>query len=83
MQVAALGILELIVEMQEFRTHHCLALRTSQEHAELRLSTIDHQFLIHFPLTPSNNTKFPLVDEAGQRTSQAPSPSLPSQTSKQ
>lgn len=83
MQVAALGIFELIVEMQEFRTHHCLALRTSVEHEELRLSTIAHQFLIHFPLTPSNNTKFPLVDEAGQSTSQAHSPSFQSHTSKQ
>jgi hypothetical protein len=85
--VASVGILPLIVDIQLFRTHHCLALNASVvELQDKLLQTLNKVFqlsLINFHVLPLNKTTWLSVELAGQTTSQAPSPSLPSHTLKQ
>lgn len=86
-QDASVGILPLIVDIQLFRTHHCLALNASVvELQDKLLQTPNKVFqlsLINFHVFPSNNTTWLLVELAGQSTSPLHSPSCPSHTSKQ
>ena len=85
-QVASLGILSLIVDMQEFSTHHCFALRASVVELQLRLlhthGRVFQLSFINFHVDQSNNTTSQSVELAGHNTSQAHSQSLPSHTLK-
>lgn len=76
-----------ILSNASFNSLPCAALKASVvdvEHKQLiTLGKLFQLSLINFQLLPSNNTTCPSVEEAGQRTSQAHSPSSQSHTTKQ
>lgn len=78
--------LALRVEISSFNAFHCAALRASVVDVLVKLFiTLGNALplsLISFPVLPSNNTTCPSVEEDGHNTSQAHSPSSPSDTVK-